>query len=391
MIKIYFQIFLSLNILHSSNSYAGIFDTLQLISREKRTDVAEKIIQKKLFSLDIVNAFSALDQLNDIALKDHNSEMKTLVLFYKGEYQFRNLSNAEQAMSWMKESLKVADNSDLNKRASMINHSIGMIYYNAQNYPLAFEYLIRADNQMKSIGYEKIPDIAVRLKEIGRAYSGFKNFNKGIYYYKLALNYAKDHERVKSNLFNNFGTIYREKMMLDSAFFYYQKALVLATENSDSLAIGITTANIGDMYLLKGDLALAKINLDIGYEICKKYEIWQILGRLLLTSIDVDLRQNNISAAKKKLEETEYLIKSGKTIDELTRSEYLKSLAKVYKKENKIYDAFDCLEAYILAKREKFSKCNQKYHYISYYINLIDCSEDNIKSKSKAKEREANC
>jgi tetratricopeptide (TPR) repeat protein len=283
-------------------------------------------------------------------LKDKNIEMRTLVLFYKGEYQFRNLSNIELALSLMKESLIIADKSGLKKRASLINHGIGMIYYNAQNYPLAFEYLIRADNLMKSIGYEKIPDIAVRLKDIGRAYSGFKNFNKGIYYYKLALNYAEDYERIKSNLFNNLGTNYREKMMLDSAIHYYQKALALATENKDSLAIGITTANMGDLYLLKGDLALAKINLDKGYELCKKYELWQGVGRILLTSIDVDLQQNNIQDAKKKLEETEYLINSGKTNDELTRSEYLKSFAKIYKKENKINEAFNYLEAYIEAK-----------------------------------------
>jgi len=350
MIKFFFHIIIVINTFFSGNLCAGIFDTLQLISKEKRSDVAENIIHKKLFSLDSKIAFSELNKLNDIALKDKNIEMRTLVLFYKGEYQFRNLSNAELAISLMKESLIIADKSGLKKRASLINHGIGMIYYNTQNYPLAFEYLIRADNQMKSIGYEKIPDIAVRLKDIGRAYSGFKNFNKGIYYYKLALNYAKDHERIKSNLFNNLGANYREKMMLDSAIHYYQKALALATENKDSLAIGITTANMGDLYLLKGDLALAKINLDKGYELCKKYEIWQGVGRILLTSIDVDLQQNNIQDAKKKLQETEYLISSGKTNDELTRSEYLKSFAKIYQKENKINKAFDYLEAYIEAK-----------------------------------------
>jgi tetratricopeptide (TPR) repeat protein len=350
MIKFFFHIIIVINIFFSENLFAGIFDTLQLVSKEKRSDVAENIIHKKLFSLDSKIAFSELNKLNDIALKDKNIEMRTLVLFYKGEYQFRNLSNIELALSLMKESLIIADKSGLKKRASLINHGIGMIYYNAQNYPLAFEYLIRADNLMKSIGYEKIPDIAVRLKDIGRAYSGFKNFNKGIYYYKLALNYAEDYERIKSNLFNNLGTNYREKMMLDSAIHYYQKALALATENKDSLAIGITTANMGDLYLLKGDLALAKINLDKGYELCKKYELWQGVGRILLTSIDVDLQQNNIQDAKKKLEETEYLINSGKTNDELTRSEYLKSFAKIYKKENKINEAFNYLEAYIEAK-----------------------------------------
>ena len=350
MIKFLFHIIIVINTFFAGNLCAGIFDTLQLISKERRSDVAENIIHKKLFSLDSKIAFSELNKLNDLALKDNNAEMRTLVLFYKGEYQFRNLSNIELALSLMKESLIIADKSGLKKRASLINHGIGMIYYNAQNYPLAFEYLIRADNLMKSIGYEKIPDIAVRLKDIGRAYSGFKNFNKGIYYYKLALNYAEDYERIKSNLFNNLGTNYREKMMLDSAIHYYQKALALATENKDSLAIGITTANMGDLYLLKGDLALAKINLDKGYELCKKYELWQGVGRILLTSIDVDLQQNNIQDAKKKLQETEYLINSGKTNDELTRSEYLKSFAKIYKKENKINEAFNYLEAYIEAK-----------------------------------------
>jgi len=349
-IKIYSLFVLVLFSFFSKDLYSGIFDTLQFIPKEKKWVVAEKIIQIKIFSLDSLSAFSELNVLNDIALNEQNAELKTLVLFYKGDYLFRNLSNIEMAISLMKESLTIAEKNGLENRASVINHGIGMVYYKDQNYPLSFEYLIRADNQMKSIGYEKIPDIATHLKDIGRAYSGFKNFNKGIYYYKLALNYANDRERIKSNLFNNLGANYREKMMLDSAIHYYQKDLALATENKDSLAIGVTTANMGDLYLLKGDLTLAKINLDKGYELCKKYEIWQVVGRILLTSIDVDLQQNNIQDAKKKLQETEYLINSGKTNDELTRTEYLKSFAKISKKENKINEAFAYLEAYIEAK-----------------------------------------
>jgi len=329
---------------------SGVFDTLSVVDQKDRIDIVRTIMIEKIMRMDSLNAFKAFEELEAFAIKERDKDLQVMALVHKGDYYNKFKETKKQAIYWMNEGLKLAESFKLELRASLIIYRIGIVYYDLQNYPLAFEYLLKSDKMMREIGYENIPDVSSKLAGIGWVYSDFRNYNKGMAFYKKSIEYASENSRLKSAVYNNLGLNFRELMQLDSAINCYQKALKLAILNNDSLTIGISKANIGDLLLLKGKYKDAKPYLEEGYLLCKSQKDWTGVGRILMTIIDIDIYEDNISQAKKRIEETRELIENGKTTDELILLEFIKAKSKIYRKENKLDLAYIYLDSFMTVK-----------------------------------------
>lgn len=253
--------------------------------------------------------------LNPIdASVDNGDTIKTNIKFYKLSVSYDeieyliNLSNAEVAKSNYEEAmtylldaqLEVAHvkNTDKNILNAMIYNRIAWIYFLTLNYDASIEYCKKAIdigdestipdsyNTIASVYYIK-GDYANAAKHFIEAAKGFEVISEysglasaynnlaSVYVTqndsKTALSYLfksiellmkDDSKSLIINTLNNIGVIYYNEKMLDSAAYYYDKALIMSRQNNYSVGI------------LKGLMCIASLRIDNG----KYYESENILA-----------------------------------------------------------------------------------------------------------------
>jgi tetratricopeptide (TPR) repeat protein len=153
---------------------------------------------------------------------------------------------------------------------------MAIAYKSLGNFTKSLEYSIarlKADERRESLG-----NLTVSYLYIASLYAESKDFDKGLLYAKKADSIINDqHPQVKRPdsltqklqryapyCYLSIGDIYEKKNMLDSAIVYTQKCLDISSQTSDTLLIGTSLNNLGNIYRKSDNDSLALKNYRAG-------------------------------------------------------------------------------------------------------------------------------
>jgi tetratricopeptide (TPR) repeat protein len=141
------------------------------------------------------------------------------------------------------------------KYAEILN-SIGLEFYMKSNYTLTQKYFELSLEIEKEIGNEK--NVAKLYSNIAVTYELKGNYEKAIDYYNFALNTFEklNYEEGCGKIYNNLGVLYQEMGMYNQCISYFDKSLKIKLKNKDFETAASTYNNIGVSY------EEFKINLD---------------------------------------------------------------------------------------------------------------------------------
>ena len=167
-----------------------------------------------------------------------------LAHYIKGEYP-EVLSNWEQSLAIFR---SIDDKLGV---ANLLNN-IGAVYFNQGDDPKALEYYLESLKVSEELGVKL--RIATALNNIGAVYfNKAATHDKALAYYLQALPLSEeigDLDAIGTSAVN-LGEIYLEKEKLDSALFYFRKALDAYESSGGNSAYALN--NIGKVYSAKGD------------------------------------------------------------------------------------------------------------------------------------------
>jgi len=131
--------------------------------------------------------------------------------------------------------------------------AMAQIQFADEQYALAFENLLAAETIFKKLGYENIPAIGKYLHDFALDYFFFQDYEKVIRYMKQSIGLPKYNDNLDIQRYNTLGVSYMKINQLDSAYLCLNIAYQKAGEYKDSLWMGLSAGNIGNVLYLKGE------------------------------------------------------------------------------------------------------------------------------------------
>ncbi len=341
---------------------AGVFDTLEHIEAAERVAWAKKLYQEQIRQLDSETAVKELTSLLKLSVKLKDQKLEVKALDYLGTYYVQNVPGGEfYGFFYWKRGIARTKLYKLDITQAAFTHALGYHLINIEKYQEGFKYLLLADRLMEEVGYHLIPDVSKCLYRLAQTYDKFSNHEKAIFYLKKALLYCPpDDDLLIWATYNQIGSVYYGYEQLDSALYYYEKALHFSEEKKDTTAFGILGANIARVHFKAGRIKKAKemflkayeANLNFSNDYCRKC-VWKILLELAA----IALEEKEIIQAQEKLKE---FVKFGNEegfADPEAWSKYYRHMSEIhtlnaeYQLANTYLDSFVVLRDSLIAKK----------------------------------------
>lgn len=280
-------------------------------------------LSKKTKSYEEVLAFSRKITRLGILHKDKALELEGD--FYAAFYYLASEKyNEEIAVAQMEAVIKKAQKANIISLQIRATNTLGYYFWNAhQQYERGFRYYIKTHELLQKTNYIDFPEWINYYSTIANSYYAFSDYKTAIFYAKKITNIPVNRNNWKSIWLanNNLGVYYKELNVLDSAKYYYKKALSLPYIKPDDLQYTISKGNIGDIYFDKEDYDTALPILEKDFENAKKHKDYGL-------AISAALRIAKIFIHKKKYTQAVNLLKF--TSKHLNRSKDYEKLIDYY-------------------------------------------------------------
>lgn len=195
-----------------------------------------------------------IDSLQLIIETEEISKSKRAVLisaigscYYKQQDYPSSILHKKQALEIFKET---------NDKDQNVNHLevIGILYAEISDYNSSLKYFFEAINYLDNKNTKQYNSL---ILNIGTTYFEARDFSKALEYLNISKQYfEKNLENNTDYLqatYTNIGTTYGKINVYDSAFYYFDKSLILAERVNSHNGIGGALINIGDILEKKKD------------------------------------------------------------------------------------------------------------------------------------------
>lgn len=227
------------------------------------------------------------------------------------------------------------DNQRIFKEENYIQ-GLGNVYNNLGNlYKLtgkttkALEYYKLAADNFNT--FKKTHKAANIYSNMGVVYAELKDFKKSVKYYHRALK-VSENQLLNSKIFLNIGYQYHQREKIDSAIIYYKRAERIRTRLGYEKGLANVKLQIGDIYLDKKQLDIAKKYLTEAYKIVDDNEILVLAPDILFSLSELYRLEKNYKKALKMQTKAIVISDSLKKIE--TKKEFNDLIAK-YEAEKK--------------------------------------------------------
>lgn len=141
-------------------------------------------------------------------------------------------------------------------------NNIGLIYYYQGDYRKAVKYYSKVIAIAEKHDIERAASAA--YSNLSMIYESQNDFRKSIEYSlkSLKLNLASNNERSSITTFNALGTAYKKLNVLDSATYYFNKAITASINTKDVQGEALAIGNLSDIDFINGNYKDAFIKLD---------------------------------------------------------------------------------------------------------------------------------
>lgn len=276
------------------------------------------------------------DSIRELLIKHPGIDQEKIILLSKLSFETWH-DNAEEARNYGIQALEIADSLSDDRGKAYANLAIGVGIWGQENYNVAIEHFLLAENIIKEVGDSN--DIILIKYEIGKAYLSEaildlanKNFRMALDYYRSKHNLFMQAMSFKSlGIAHNIDRNYERSIeRLDSAIIYFKKlenryelaecylylgickinlnqsneanklftmALSEFIESEDKRGIVIAEREIGKAFLNVSKLDSAEIYLNRALESSKKYQFNEQLITIYYNLYDLELKRENYKAA----------------------------------------------------------------------------------------------
>lgn len=250
------------------DSLYGIWRDETLPERQRIVAYYDFIWEGYLFS-NPDTAFILAEELADFARQRQNISVEGQANYIQG-VSFALKSNYDQALVYLKRSLKIQEKLQNKVNIAGALNNIGNIYQDKGDYEKSLEYFKRSLIIQKEI--DNKAGIGNALNNIGITYKYQGNYFQAIQYYQESLIIKEEiGDKIgTANTYNNIGNIYKDQDNYSKALSYYKNALEIQYEIGNKLGIANSLNNIGLLYGSKGENDQALVNLKNSLEIRKE-------------------------------------------------------------------------------------------------------------------------
>jgi len=160
------------------------------------------------------------------------------------------VSNVKESIRIFSDNLKRSQVSGYEKGIAFSNSNLGLAYYIGGQYDKSALCYIKAINKFEQLELKEA--LSVTLGEFGYQLKR-RDMDKANYYMRQGIKIAEanKYDSILIKLYNNYGVLKEMENNVDSAIFFYEKALKYVTEKNDSLGIPYSLNKIAGIYLLK--------------------------------------------------------------------------------------------------------------------------------------------
>jgi signal transduction histidine kinase/DNA-binding response OmpR family regulator len=215
-------------------------------------------------SIILANQLLTLSQ----SLKDSANELEAISLLGRA---YQNRSEFYKSSQYFYKAVAIAEKTKNTKKLASYHNSIGISLYYLKDYDKAIYHIQKAAdlklqaNQIADYG-TTMGNLAGVLHQLGRNKEAINTL-------KLAESKlkGKENKELLGNLYNTFGSIYQMGYQkLDSAEYFYRKALAMVQDEPDGVFILTAHTNIGMVCSSQNKLEEASFHLNEALKISKK-------------------------------------------------------------------------------------------------------------------------
>jgi tetratricopeptide (TPR) repeat protein/DNA-binding CsgD family transcriptional regulator len=328
---------------------------LQKAAPKDRLTVARKIYNDQIIHLDSAQAMVALNRINKWASSNHDMPLKLFSVIAMGDYHKEHyIHSGDKAIQFFTTALEMATAADMKEAEAEVYNNMGWLYYKQDKFPQAFEYMIKANNIIRKIGYENYPYASRYLYDLGYIYCDFGNFEKAKLYLTQAIKYPYSNSLYAIRTLNTIGLAYRELKQFDSAVIYFNMGLDTANAVHNIPWIGILSGNLGSVHYFLEQYDEAVPLLKIDYALSMESKEWASAANTICMLADLDLDKKQLLDAATKLDEARDVI--NRQADVRPFVYYALQRARLFKYLKRYDSAF----AYLDTARRVTYKLNQR-------------------------------
>jgi tetratricopeptide (TPR) repeat protein len=281
---------------------AGVFDVVRSVPAKERLAKAQYVFNNQVKHKDSVFALASVKELITLANELDDRSLQCLSTSMLADQYARIRSINDLSTQLHKQAIEMAERFRLPLMVGICNYRMGRYYYSFKNYPFAFEYLLRADNNFHELGYKEVPDIDEILFFIGSIYYETGYYDKAETYLLNVQKLDSISLYIRKQSLNTLALIYKQENDTAKALSYFQKTLAAAIAQHDSSWIGICYSNIGSLYFSSNQYTKAYPLLEQGSRFSIARKQWGDAYSDLLFLARIDLKQNNTASAKNKID-----------------------------------------------------------------------------------------
>lgn len=281
---------------------AHVFDTIKTIPASGRMQAVQDIYNRKIKASDSVSAIRSIQQLIDVSRILNDRPLQCFSTSLLADHYARIRGFNEQSTRLHEQAITLAKENHLSLQTAICTYRMGRYYYNFKKYPQAFEYLLRADDHFRTIGYKDVPDIDEILYFMAGIYYETGNDDRAEVYLQDIQELPAIHPYVKKQSLNTLALISRQRNDIERSLNYFQKTLQVALAEPDSVWVGISYANIASLHFLLEQYEQAYPLFGKGYGLSIRHQEWPHAYLCLLYMARIDILRNQLHAAGKKID-----------------------------------------------------------------------------------------
>lgn len=169
-------------------------------------------------------------------------------------------------------------------------NTLGHYFWNArQQYRRGFRYYIKTHELLQKTNATDFPEWVDFYNTIANSYYAFRDFKTAIFYTKqnTTIPITKKNWTGIWSSNNNIGVYYEKLNKLDSAKYYYEKALENPFLQENDIRYTTSKGNIGDLYFYEGKYNKAYPLLIKSFENAKRYKDYRLASSVALRLVDI--------------------------------------------------------------------------------------------------------
>ncbi len=274
-----------------------VFDSVRTVVSKQRISAALYIYDEQVKRKDSIYSISSLQQLEKIAEELNDASLHSFSISLLAD-QYARIRGFNSYSTQLHESaVAMAQRTGDEMMMGICLYRMGGYYYSFKNYPLAYEYLLKADNYFQKLGYNDVPDIDKILFFIGGIYYETGNYAKSETYLRQIQELGSVTNYLRKQSLNTLAMIYKNQKDTAKALLYFQKTLGEAVRQKDSAWIGISYSNMGNQYLAMGDDEKAFPLLQKAFQLCLDHHLPEEAFSDLLSIAKIDIKKGRLKEA----------------------------------------------------------------------------------------------